>query len=255
MPFRKPLGRHRRRLRQITAPLIPAFQSLTFAAARENPRNKGSVAKVGLIAAAQHEPWPQLLALALSTGLRRGELLGLSWDALDLDQGWLVVGQVVEQAGRSFALRALPKTRTSARRVGLDPSICAMLRAWRARLAELALALGLRWETTGLVFPDLRTGSLTAPYEPGAVSALVVKLARRVGIPPGVAPLHGLRHRHATSLMHLPLRVVADRLGHSTVRITADLYQHGDDATARAAADAAGTAFGQVVSLVGRKKP
>src|SRR5208283_2709091 len=47
-PFRKPLGRHRRRLRQITAPLIPAFQSLTFAAARENPWNRGSVAKVGL---------------------------------------------------------------------------------------------------------------------------------------------------------------------------------------------------------------
>src|SRR5271157_662487 len=51
-PFRKPLGRHRRRLRQITAPLIPAFQSLTFAAARENPWNRGSVAKVGLRALA-----------------------------------------------------------------------------------------------------------------------------------------------------------------------------------------------------------
>ena len=186
----------------------------------------------------------------------RRSSLGLSWDALDLDQGWLVVGQVVEQAGRSFALRALPKTRTSARRVGLDPSICAMLRAWRARLAELALALGLRWETTGLVFPDLRTGSLTAPYQPGAVSALVVKLARRVGIPPGVAPLHGLRHRHATSLMHLPLRVVADRARALDGADHRDgLYQRGDDATARAAADAAGTAFGQVVSLVGRKKP
>src|SRR5271166_1856251 len=52
VPFRKPLGRHRRRLRQITAPLIPAFQSLTFAAARENPWNRGSVAKVGLRALA-----------------------------------------------------------------------------------------------------------------------------------------------------------------------------------------------------------
>src|SRR5271166_3993004 len=48
VPFRKPLGRHRRRLRQITAPLIPAFQSLTSAAARENPWNRGSVAKVGI---------------------------------------------------------------------------------------------------------------------------------------------------------------------------------------------------------------
>src|SRR5271166_5714023 len=48
VPFRKPLGRHRRRLRQISAPLIPAFQSLTSAAARENPWNRGSVAKVGL---------------------------------------------------------------------------------------------------------------------------------------------------------------------------------------------------------------
>src|SRR5271166_2662648 len=54
-PFRKPLGRHRRRLRQITAPLIPAFQSLTFAAARENPWNRGSVAKVGLAVQRQFE--------------------------------------------------------------------------------------------------------------------------------------------------------------------------------------------------------
>src|SRR5208283_3774916 len=60
VPFRKPLGRHRRRLRQIIAPLIPAFQSLTSAAARENPWNRGSVAKVGLtrlsLLAAQN--WP-----------------------------------------------------------------------------------------------------------------------------------------------------------------------------------------------------
>src|SRR5271165_2391139 len=56
VPFRKPLGRHRRRLRQITAPLIPAFQSLTSAAARENPRNRGSVAKVGLAAGHQLPP-------------------------------------------------------------------------------------------------------------------------------------------------------------------------------------------------------
>ena len=113
------------------------------------------------------------------------------------------------------------------------------LQAWRKRLAELVLKAGIGWHQDALVFPGLRSGSVVQPYEPEVVSGIVSRLARKAEMPANIAPLHGLRHRHASSLMSLHLRLVADRLGHSTVWITADLYEHGDDADARAAADAA----------------
>lgn len=205
-------------------------------------------------AARDREPWPQLLVLAVSTGLRRGELLGLPWAAVDLEAGWLEVSQVCEQAGKEWGLRSLPKTKTSQRRIGLAPDLCAMLRTWRTRLMELALQLGLGWRNDALVFPNLAGGSVTTPYAPDTVSAHAADLKRRAGLPANVQALHGLRHRHASSLMHLPLKLVSDRLGHSTVRITADLYQHGDDASARVVADAAGTTFGSLVKLADRQR-
>jgi len=200
-------------------------------------------------AAGDREPWPQLIILAVSTGLRRGELLGLAWQSVDLEDGWLHVGQVCEQAGKEFGLRPVPKTKTSQRRIGLAPDVCTMLRAWRTRLKENALQLGLGWREDALVFPDLAAGSVAAPYVPSRISGHAAYLKRRAGLPANVQALHGLRHRHASSLMHLPLKLVSDRLGHSSVRITADLYQHGDEASARMVADAAGSAFGTLVRL------
>jgi integrase len=208
-----------------------------------------------LLAAAQRDPWPPLLALTLMTGLRRGEVLGLRWRDLDHTAGWLDVEQVVEQAGRVFRLRAAPKTKSSVRRIAIDPATCDVLRAWRGRLAETVLRAGIRWQDDALVFPDLRSGSVVQPYEPDAVTGVVHRIARRAGLPADVAPLHGLRHRHASSLMQLPLRLVADRLGHSTVRITADLYQHGDAADARTVADAAGAALGALIPLPKARRP
>src|SRR5271165_7496869 len=85
-PFRRPLGRHRRRLRQITVLLIPAFQSLTFAAARENPWNRGSVAKVGLAAGRLpgHTPAPTEadFSPAEPPGEPQAALTGLGWVGL-----------------------------------------------------------------------------------------------------------------------------------------------------------------------------
>jgi integrase len=207
-----------------------------------------------LIAAADREPWPQLLILAVSTGARRGELLGLAWRDVDLDAGWIDIGQVCEQVGNIWRLRDLPKTKTSRRRIAIAPDVCVMLRAWRTRLQEQALRLGLKWRPgAALVFPDFASGDVGAPYEPNAISGHASYLWRRAGLPAGIQPLHGLRHRHASALMDLPLKLVSDRLGHSTIRVTADLYQHGDEAAARRAGDAAGAAFGSLVRLADRQ--
>jgi integrase len=205
------------------------------------------------VAVAGASPWPEMICLAVSTGLRRSELCGLAWSALDLTGGWLVVSQVCEQAGKYYGLRQVPKTKSSARRIALDPGLCTMLQAWHAKLAERVLAIGLRWHAAALVFPDLRMGDVGAPREPNNVSARFHKIGCKIGLPTGVSALHGLRHRHASSLMALPVRLVADRLGHSTPAITLNLYQHGDDEGARTVADASAVAFGNVVALVGKR--
>jgi integrase len=204
------------------------------------------------VAVAGDSPWPELVCLLAGTGLRRGEALGLSWAALDLDldDGWLEVRQVVEQAGDYYGLRPMPKTKSSARRIALDAGLCAMLQAWRATLAEQVLALGLRWSPDALVFPDLATGSTAAPLRPNTVSGRLRNIARRAGVPAGVAGIHGLRHAHATALMALPVRQVADRLGHSRPTVTMNLYQHTDQNAARATAQTAAAAFGPAVALV-----
>ncbi len=168
-------------------------------------------------AAGDREPWPQFLVLAVFTGLRRGELLGLPWRNVDLNDGWLEVAQVCEQAGRQWGLRAVPKTKTSQRRIALSSDVCAMLRLWRTRLMEQALQLGLGWREDALVFPKLAADSVTSPYAPDVISGFAASLKRRAGLPENVQALHGLRHRHASSLMHLPLKLVSDRLGHSSV--------------------------------------
>src|SRR5262249_34841442 len=83
-----------------------------------------------------------------------------------------------------------------------------------------------------------RTGG--EPWPPSAITRAASTIARAAGLPPAVAPLHGLRHGHATAMMAegVPLKIASARLGHSTTRITADLYQHTTQELDRAAADA-----------------
>jgi integrase len=226
---------------QATPPAVP--RSRAQAPSVEDARR--------LLAAAQRDPWAPLLVLALMSGLRRGELLGVRWADLDLDGGWVSVSQVAEQAGRTFGLRAQPKTKSSTRELGLDAGTVEVLRAWKARQAAIMLRAGIRSHPDALVFADLRTGDVTQPYQPDYVTGVARELAKQAGLPAGVAPLHGLRHRHASSLQHLPLKLVSDRLGHSSIQITADLYQHGDKASARATATAAGEALGNLIPLPG----
>jgi integrase len=207
-----------------------------------------------MIALARPDPYPQIIALALATGLRRGELCGLRWADIDTDRGTLSVNQVATIARGRYEIRPVPKTKTAQRTIGIDTGLLEVLSRWRVQLTEQMLALGIGWNVDALVFPDLRAGSAEAPRNPDVVSAMVSRFGHEAGLPEGATGLHALRHRHATGLMHLPIRMVQDRLGHSTPVITISLYQHGDDATQRATSDAAASAFGSVVQLAKRNK-
>lgn len=185
-----------------------------------------------------------LYALAITTGLRRSEVLGLSWDQVDLDDGHLTVVQALVEIDHQPRLKPFPKTKHSRRRIALDAATTRELRAHRARQLEERLAGGDQYRDHGLVFAQ-EDGS---PIRPTSLSRRFATLANGAGLPDlSPRPFHGLRHTYATLSLEagVPIEVVSKRLGHASIAITADLYQHVTRSVDREAAEAvAGLIFG-----------
>jgi integrase len=162
-----------------------------------------------------------LWTLLLTTGLRRGEALGLKWGDIDFDAGRLAVRRTLVSVG--YEIRwSEPKTAASKRVVALDPGTVTALRAHRARQAEERLAVGAGYLDQGLVFCDIAG----EPLHPDGVTQRFDRLVRNAGL--RRIRLHDLRHTAATLMLEngVPLKAVAERLGHSSIRTTSDLYQH-----------------------------
>ena len=156
----------------------------------------------------------------LATGLRRGELLALTWPDVDFEAGTLAVRRSVEKTSAGLRLKS-PKTNRA--RVVAVPSVALeALRLHRAEQEEARRRYGEAWSEQGLVFPGL-LGSL---WDPAVFSRAFRRAAVRVGV--GSIGPHTLRHTAATEMLRQGIhpKVVADRLGHSTTRMTLDVYSH-----------------------------
>jgi integrase len=162
-----------------------------------------------------------LWVLLATTGMRRGEALGLRWKDVDLDKGRLSVVQTITQT-RSKVTIGEPKTAHGRRSIALDPATVAVLRDHRKMMLEERLLVGPDFADDGLVFhhPD------GACLRPEAVSAHFVRRDGQLGLP--TLTLHGLRHTWATLALEQGIhpRVVQERLGHSTIAITLGIYSH-----------------------------
>jgi integrase len=159
--------------------------------------------------------------LLAATGLRRGELLGLRRDDIDLEAGRLVVRQSLMSVSGKPAMSA-PKTQKSRRGLSLDPVTVAAIRSHRAAQARERLAWGDGYHDQGLVF----TRENGTPVRPDSFSRRFQQLARDIGLP--VICVHDLRHTYASIALTAGThpKVVADRLGHSTTGTTLDTYSH-----------------------------
>jgi integrase len=182
-----------------------------------------------------------LVTVAATTGLRQGELLGLSWDDVDWEAGTLTVRRTMARAwGGGFELSA-PKTGRSRRAVNLAAVTVDALRREEREQAAARDAAGSTWQDTDrLVFTDAAGRPLYAT----AVHRAFRELLTAAALP--MVPFHGLRHSTATALLSagVPLRVVSDLLGHSGIAITADYYAHVERDLRRDAADAMDRAMG-----------
>lgn len=193
-----------------------------------------------LVEATTDDPYGPLFAVAVGTGLRLGELLGLRWSDIDLDARSLTVRRALSRAeGGGFAFGD-PKTARSRRTVMLPAVAVDGLRRQRVRQAEAKLAAGTAWQDRdGLVFTD----DVGRWIHPNGVSHAWRATADRLGF---TVRLHDLRHTAATLMLAagVPLKVVSETLGHSSIAITADVYAHVTPDLRREAADAMDRALG-----------
>lgn len=155
--------------------------------------------------------------VAIGTGMRLGEALGLRWRDVDLEAGSARVLQTI-QVDRSFGT---PKTHRSTRPIGLPQFVIDALKTHRRRQNELRLVAGDAWHDLDLIScrPD------GTPLDPRRISRLFSATAEKLGL--GYT-FHGLRHAYASLMLQsgVDLKVISSLLGHSSIGITADLYLH-----------------------------
>jgi integrase len=164
-----------------------------------------------------------IAALAVGTGMRRGEILALRWKDLDLDGAKVRVEQSLEATKAGLRIKA-PKTKHSRRAISLSGWTVEVLRAHRVEALKTALALGIgRLPDDGLVFGKPEDGS---PRNPGTISTDWTRAVRALDLPP--VSFHGLRHTHASQLIAAGLDVltISRRLGHGSPTVTLSVYGH-----------------------------
>lgn len=193
-----------------------------------------------LLTKAEAHRWYLLYRLALNLGLRQGELLGLTWDAIDFTAGTLRVHQQLRrvpapESGKMFTLQPV-KTKAGERTLTLDDDLVAELRAYRKTYLEERVFMGPRWRD-----PFTKQGGLVFTSESGSpihASNLIDHfngLLAAAELPK--VRFHDLRHTAATLMLddRVPLVTVSKILGHSSPAVTANIYAHALD-TSKASA-------------------
>lgn len=183
------------------------------------------------------------LLLATGTGMRRGELLGLHWNEVDLEKGIVRIRYAALAKKDGGVTLDEPKTDRARRTIDLPLLVVEELRRVRKDQAERRLLLGRGWNDTGLVF-DRGDGS---GIHPDVLSRYFSRLAERVGA--REVRLHDLRHAYATMMLQdgVSVKVVSEALGHTSVAFTMDVYAHVLPSMTQEAATAMDRVLGDVV--------
>ena len=185
--------------------------------------------------ARQRDPaWHTLFALIATTGIRRGEAVGATWAALDLDAGTLEIRQTITKAGSRVVVKE-PKSSRSRRPVPLAAPVVALLRAHREHQDQQRRHAGVAWQDHDLVF----TNEVGRYLYPDYVSTKFSRYARECGLPHIGGP-HGLRHSLASALdaNGSGLATISALLGHASTAVTSKVYTHMLKGADRTAVDA-----------------
>ncbi|MFJ5657956.1 tyrosine-type recombinase/integrase [Streptomyces microflavus] len=212
-----------------TTPRPRRFQPLTATEARQ------------FLQTAADDRLHALYELALRTGLRKGELLGLHWEDLDLDGGTATIHRSLQRT-RSQGLTVLnTKTLASERRIALPTECINSLKIHQERQQEERQVAGPGWADNGLVF----TTPKGRPLDPTNLTRRFLRLLHKAGL--RTIRFHDLRHSTATLLLEqgIDLVVIKELLGHAHIGVTAGVYAHVRLRLQRHAIDTLGEALGR----------
>ncbi|MGD9483656.1 site-specific integrase [Streptomyces sp. TRM70308] len=163
-----------------------------------------------------------LFELALHTGLRKGELLGLRWEDLDLDAGTAAIRRTLQRTATG-GLTTLPtKTRASERRIALPTRCLQSLKLHREQQQRDRDAAGAEWQHSGHVFTTAQGRAI----DPTNLTRTFTTFLRKAGL--RRIRFHDLRHSTATLLLEqgVELVVIKELLGHAHIGVTATVYAH-----------------------------
>jgi integrase len=193
-----------------------------------------------LLTAAQGHRLHALFELALHTGLRKGELLGLHWEDLDLDAGTTAIRRTLQRTAAG-GLTTLPtKTRASERRIALPTRCLQSLKRHHEQQQREREPAGTTWQHDGHVFTTVQG----RPIDPTNLTRTFLTLLRKAGL--RRIRFHDLRHSTATLLLEqgVELVVIKELLGHAHIGVTATVYAHVRLRLQRNAIDTLSTTLG-----------
>jgi integrase len=177
------------------------------------------------------DPLSCLYVLALTTGMRQGELLALRWRDVDLDEGIVRVNRNLVRVKGAWLLADVKRDK-SRRQIQIGRLALDALKAHRLRSAEALLQIGHRLDDATLIFTDEKGDPINGYH---VTERMFKPLLRRLGLP--AVRFHDLRHTAASLMLSAGVRadLVSRRLGHSSPAITLSIYAHllpGDEAEA-----------------------
>lgn len=171
---------------------------------------------------ATEDRFSALYHLAIASGMRQGELLGLKWGDIDWEAGVVQVQrQITRKKGGGFTFTS-PKTESGTRRIDLGSTTLLVLKEHQQTQFKEMMAAGERWQDHDLVFPS----TIGTPQDRDHLRRRYKRFLKKAGLP--VIRFHDLRHTAAALMLNnnIPVIVVSRRLGHAQPSITLDVYGH-----------------------------
>jgi len=172
--------------------------------------------------AAKESPYYALFYTALFTGMRRSELLGLAWRDVDFLYCQLSITRSLHHLKDGSYVFTQPKSAKSRRTIALSPSVVLLLKEHKEKQELERVTLGKLPADDDLVFSTLEG----KPLRPNTITRAWVTLSVRAGVK--AIRLHDARHTHASIMLKQGIhpKIVQERLGHSSIEMTLDIYSH-----------------------------
>ena len=220
--------------REMLIPYNPASKVTPPKIEKKEPNYFQPAEIQAILEALEHEDlrWKTMIHLLIVTGCRKGEILGLKWAKVDLDNRQILIDSSISYICHKGIVEGKTKTRR-ARYVSVPAETAALLRKYRIYQLETRIGNGGRWQDEDFVFTT-NTGS---PVVPSTLGSWLNAFSRRHGLPHINA--HAFRHTAASIMISegVDIVTVSKMLGHANTSITTDVYSHAIEESKRKATE------------------